>query len=59
VNGSVAASAAPEDLAKAIVRIHRAGPDLRRSTADWYHRNAGRLSLDRSLQLVVETYERH
>ena len=38
MNGAVAASAAPDELAAAIVRIHRAGPALRDSTADWFRR---------------------
>jgi glycosyltransferase involved in cell wall biosynthesis len=56
VNGAVAPSAAPEDLAAAVVRVHQAGTDLRRSTLDWFHRNAERLSLERSLQSVLEAY---
>lgn len=56
VNGFVAASASPEHLADAIVRVHRAGARLRASTADWFARNARRLSLDNSLDVVVERY---
>lgn len=56
VNGFVAASASPEDLAAAIVRVHRAGAGLRESTADWFARNRERLSLDRSLARVVAAY---
>jgi len=55
-NGFVASSAKPEDLAAAIVRVYRAGPELRRSTLEWFHRNAERLSLERSLQVVVREY---
>ena len=40
------ASADADDLAAAIVRVHEAGPALRESTADWFERNARRLSLD-------------
>ncbi len=36
VNGIIAASARPDDLAAAIVAVHRAGHDLRRSTAAWF-----------------------
>jgi glycosyltransferase involved in cell wall biosynthesis len=57
-NGYVAASASREDLADAILRVHAAGPALRRSTAAWFERNAERLSLDRSLDAVVSTYAR-
>ena len=56
VNGTVASSAGPDDLAEAIVRIDRAGPALRDATADWFRRNAERLSLERSLEIVLETY---
>jgi glycosyltransferase involved in cell wall biosynthesis len=56
-NGFVAASAAPEDLAAAIVRVHEAGPALRRSTADWFARNARRLSLGSSLETVLAAYD--
>jgi glycosyltransferase involved in cell wall biosynthesis len=56
VNGFIAESASPEDLADAIVRIHEAGPALRESTADWFARNAARLSLGRSLDVVAGAY---
>jgi glycosyltransferase involved in cell wall biosynthesis len=56
VNGVVARSAAPEDLAEAIVRVHAAGHELRESTASWFERNAERVSLESSLRTVVERY---
>jgi glycosyltransferase involved in cell wall biosynthesis len=56
VNGTVAASAAPGELAEAIARVHRAGPALRTSTAAWFRRNAPRLSLEASLQTVLRGY---
>jgi len=56
VNGFVAASAGAEDLADAILRVYRAGPALRASTADWFARNARRLSLDSSLDRVAASY---
>ena len=56
VNGTVAASAAPETMADAIVRVHEAGIEMRRSTATWFAENAVRLSLEGSLQTVLETY---
>lgn len=56
VNGFVAPSASAEDLATAIVRVHERGEALRRSTAQWFARNATRLSLDESLATVVESY---
>ena len=56
VNGVVAASAAAEDLAEAIVRVYEGGPGMRLSSADWYRRNAERLSLRSSLEAVVAAY---
>jgi glycosyltransferase involved in cell wall biosynthesis len=56
VNGTVAASETPDDLAAAIVRIHRAGAELRRTTLDWFRRNEERLSLERSLHKVLEAH---
>jgi len=56
VNGVVAASGEPAVLAAAIERVRDAGPALRASTADWYARNASRLSLDASLDRVVGAY---
>jgi glycosyltransferase involved in cell wall biosynthesis len=58
VNGFVAASASPDDLAAAIVRVHEAGAELRSSTADWFARNARRLSIDASLDRVSASYRR-
>jgi glycosyltransferase involved in cell wall biosynthesis len=56
VNGVIAASAAPDDLAAAIVRVHAAGDALRISTCNWFAENARRLSLDASLAQVVARY---
>jgi glycosyltransferase involved in cell wall biosynthesis len=55
-NGAIAPSAEPRDLAAAIVRVHRAGSTLRDSSADWFRRNADRLSLERSVERVLEAY---
>jgi glycosyltransferase involved in cell wall biosynthesis len=57
VNGVVARSAAPADLAEAILRVRSEGAGLRQSTADWFERNADRFSLDRSVARVLEAYE--
>jgi glycosyltransferase involved in cell wall biosynthesis len=57
VNGVVAASASPEDLAEAILRVHRMGPELRERTAEWFARNASRLSLATSLERVAAAYD--
>jgi glycosyltransferase involved in cell wall biosynthesis len=56
VNGFVASSAAPDDLAAAISRALAGGMELRRSTFAWFMRNARRLSLDSSLELVSRAY---
>jgi glycosyltransferase involved in cell wall biosynthesis len=56
VNGFVAASASPEDLAGAISRALAGGIELRRSTTAWFGSNARRLSLDSSLEQVLRTY---
>ena len=55
-NGFVAESASAEDLADAIVRVHEAGPGLRTATAEWFARNAERLSLTHSLDVVAGAY---
>jgi glycosyltransferase involved in cell wall biosynthesis len=57
VNGFVAASASPDDLSDAIIRVHGAGAALRFATAAWFERNARRLSLAHSLEIVLEAYE--
>jgi glycosyltransferase involved in cell wall biosynthesis len=56
VNGFVSASAEPEQLAAAIVRVHAAGAALRESTAHWFAENAERLSLESSLRTVLASY---
>ncbi|HEX8052471.1 MAG TPA: glycosyltransferase [Thermoleophilaceae bacterium] len=55
-NGFVAASAEPEDLADAIGRVNDAGPELRARTAEWFARNARRLSIESSLATVARRY---
>lgn len=57
INGFVAASAAPREIAAAIVRVHEAGMALRESTAAWFTANAERLSLESSLRTVLESYQ--
>ncbi|HEV8601951.1 MAG TPA: glycosyltransferase [Gaiellaceae bacterium] len=56
VNGVVAPSAEPDELAAAILRVHEAGEELRASTRDWYRRNARRLSIDTSFEHVLAAY---
>jgi glycosyltransferase involved in cell wall biosynthesis len=55
-NGFIANSSSPEDLADAILRVHRGGSDLRARTASWFERNAERHSLRRTLEIQVEAY---
>ena len=43
-------------LPAAIERVLAAGPALRASTAEWYGRNAQRLSLEGSLDAVAASY---
>jgi len=56
VNGVVARSTEPDELAAAILRVHEAGPALRASTADWFAANARSLSLESSLETVMRAY---
>jgi glycosyltransferase involved in cell wall biosynthesis len=58
VNGFVAGSAAPADLADAIVRVREAGAGLRESTAAWFQCNAERLHIGDSTAAVVASYDR-
>jgi glycosyltransferase involved in cell wall biosynthesis len=58
VNGFVAPSADPGEVAAAILRVRDGGRALRESTAAWFGQNAQRLSLTRSLERVVESYGR-
>jgi glycosyltransferase involved in cell wall biosynthesis len=55
-NGVIAASASPGDLAAAIEKVHAAGTGLRERTARWFERNRRRLSLEASLERVLESY---
>lgn len=56
VNGVIASSASPHDLAAAILRVVDAGSPLRESTGRWFETNAGTLRLDRSLDVVLGEY---
>jgi len=56
VNGFIVAEASAEAIAAAIERVHEAGMGLRESTAAWFARHAQRLSLEHSLQIVLESY---
>jgi glycosyltransferase involved in cell wall biosynthesis len=58
VNGVLAPSASPKDLAAAIVAVHTAGPALRERTAQWYASRRQELSAERSFELVTAAYQR-
>ena len=55
-NGVIAASASAEDMAAAIVAVHEAGPALRAATAEWFRANAPLLSVEGSLEAVLDRY---
>ncbi len=56
VNGTVAAESSAAAIAAAIVAVHEAGLAMRQSTVDWFTANAASLSLERSLETVLEGY---
>lgn len=56
INGFIAPSTSPEELGGAIVAACTGGDALRASTCDWFARNAERLSLGRSLDLLEGIY---
>ncbi len=56
VNGTIAEHADAESLAAAIVRVHEAGLALRQSTVGWFAEHAQELSLEHSVQIVLESY---
>ena len=56
VNGALAPSGRPEDLADAIARALDGGAELRASTARWWERNRERLSGEASIQRVRQVY---
>ena len=58
VNGFISETAAPEDIASAVVRVHAGGPALRASTLHWYREHADELSVAASVRTVVEVLDR-
>jgi glycosyltransferase involved in cell wall biosynthesis len=56
VNGTIVPEPNPQELAAAIVRVHESGLALRQSTAAWFAQSADELSLESSLQLVIDSY---
>jgi glycosyltransferase involved in cell wall biosynthesis len=57
VNGFLASSAGPEELAAAITLVQEGGLDLRRSTLDSFNGSLKRRGLARSLQEITTAYE--
>jgi glycosyltransferase involved in cell wall biosynthesis len=57
VNGTIAQSSDALAIAEAIVRVHAAGLALRESTASWFAQHAAELSLESSLETVLESYD--
>jgi glycosyltransferase involved in cell wall biosynthesis len=56
VNGFVARSAEPEELADAVLKVLRGGAPLRASTLEWYERHRYELSVESSLAAVQASY---
>jgi glycosyltransferase involved in cell wall biosynthesis len=56
VNGVIAREGDAQAVAQAIVRVHELGMALRESTAQWYARNAEKLSIESSLEAVLKSY---
>ena len=56
VNGFVARSAEPEELADALVKAVAGGAELRESTLEWYERHRDELSIESSLAAVEASY---
>jgi glycosyltransferase involved in cell wall biosynthesis len=56
VNGFVASSREPEELARTILAALHGGAELRRSTREWFERNREALSIESSLERVEESY---
>ena len=56
VNGAIAGSADPNELASAILRVLDGGAPLRASTAHWFEENAASLRIERSISEVIESY---
>ena len=57
VNGFVAESAAPEEIARLVVEAVKSGGRLRDSTRQWYLRNRQQLSFESSMERIEEAYE--
>jgi glycosyltransferase involved in cell wall biosynthesis len=55
-NGVIAPAPSPDALAEAVRRVHEAGMELRDSTAAWFSLNERRLSLQDSLDSILDCY---
>jgi hypothetical protein len=56
VNGAVVERATAASLGTAIAEVVRAATALRETTRRWFVENADELRLERSLELVVQSY---
>ncbi|MGH2578981.1 MAG: glycosyltransferase, partial [Actinomycetota bacterium] len=56
LNGLVAASASPDNLAGAIIESVRRGTEFRQRTLAWYERHRDELSIESSLGQVERSY---
>jgi glycosyltransferase involved in cell wall biosynthesis len=56
VNGAIARDASPKELAAALLRVVCAGSSLRASTSQWFGENAHILTLERSLETLLQSY---
>ena len=57
VNGVVAPEASADSIGSAISTVVRRGAGLRSSTAAWFEDHAASLRIERSVELVVRTYD--
>jgi glycosyltransferase involved in cell wall biosynthesis len=57
VNGAVAPSSSPDDIAAAILRIIKGGGELRGATAVWFAAQRERLSMGTSIGTIRKLYE--
>ena len=57
VNGVIAPSADPRDLAAAMLAVISAGDDLRRSTHTWWAANRTELLIDHGADEIISVYE--
>lgn len=57
VNGFIASSTSPADLAQAIVAVVRSGPALRQSAYDWYVRSSAVGTVDKTAGALLDALE--